>query len=185
MNTNPTEFKNQIYMVAYGVEGLIDHVDSEVYDAHQAFEIDKTKMKMLVPLDMNNQNILNYELKFGNLFKLIKCYAKPLRSSSSNPLSPSAVLVKKSDNQNVSFSMGFVIHAFTLYTRQVFSQASIQITTTNRLNRFISIPKLLSTNDSFCNDISTICVFENGIRNISFHNTERTQFDVDLVISYI
>ena len=42
-NTYPAEFKNQIYMVAYGVEGLIDHVVSEVYDAHQAFEIDKTK----------------------------------------------------------------------------------------------------------------------------------------------
>ena len=57
MNTYPAEFKNQIYMVAYGVEGLIDNVDSEVYDAHQAFEVDKTKMKMLVPLDMNGQKI--------------------------------------------------------------------------------------------------------------------------------
>ena len=35
-------------------------------------------MKMLVPLDMNNQKILNYELKFGNLFKVINCYAKLL-----------------------------------------------------------------------------------------------------------
>ena len=54
LNTYPKEFKNQIYLVADGVEGLTDHVDSEVYDAHEAFEIDKTKMKMLVPLDMNN-----------------------------------------------------------------------------------------------------------------------------------
>ena len=51
MNTYPKEFKNQVYTVAYGIEGLTDHVDSEVYDAHEAFEIDKTKMKMLVPLD--------------------------------------------------------------------------------------------------------------------------------------
>ena len=42
MNTYPKEFKNQIYLVAYGVEGLTDHVDSEMYDAHEAFEIDKT-----------------------------------------------------------------------------------------------------------------------------------------------
>ena len=48
LNTYAKEFKNQIYLVAYGVEGLTDHVDSEVYDAHEAFEIDRTKMKMLV-----------------------------------------------------------------------------------------------------------------------------------------
>ena len=79
LNTYPKEFKNQIYLVAYGVEGLTDHVDSQVYDAHEAFEINKTKMKMLVPLDMNNQKIMNvnYDLKFGDLFKIIKCYVPP------------------------------------------------------------------------------------------------------------
>ena len=57
---------------------MTDHVDPEVYDAHEAFEIDQTKMKMLVPLDMNNQRIMNtnFDLKFGDLFKLIKCYVK-------------------------------------------------------------------------------------------------------------
>ena len=74
LNTYPKEFKNQIYLVAYGVEELTDHVDSEVYDAHEAFEIDETKMKMLVPLDMNNQKIMNtnFDLKFGDLFKIYK-----------------------------------------------------------------------------------------------------------------
>ena len=47
----------------YGIIGETDHVDSLVYDAHQAYEIDKTKMKMLVPLDMNNNAIKN----IGNL----------------------------------------------------------------------------------------------------------------------
>ena len=59
MNTYPKEFINQVYLVAYGIEGLTDHVDSEVYDAHEAFEIDKTKMKTLVPLDMNGKKIMN------------------------------------------------------------------------------------------------------------------------------
>ena len=59
MNTYPKDFKNQVYIVAYGIVGETDHVDSEVYDAHEAFEIDKTKMKMLVPLDMNNKKIIN------------------------------------------------------------------------------------------------------------------------------
>ena len=76
MSTYPKEYKNQVYIVAYGVVGLTDHVNPEVYDAHEAFEIDKTKMKMLVPLDMNGKKILNtnYDLKFGDLFKIIKCY---------------------------------------------------------------------------------------------------------------
>ena len=72
LNTYPKEFKNQVYIVAYGIVRLTDHVDPEVYDAHEAFEIDKTKMKMLVPLDMNNQRIMNtnFDLKFGDLFKI-------------------------------------------------------------------------------------------------------------------
>ena len=117
MNTYPAEFENQVYMVAYGVEGLSDHVDSEVYDAHQAFEIDKTKMKMLVPLNMNNQNILNYDLKFGNLFKVIKCYAKPTAKPlpQPSPYDNISILTKKSDNQVVSFSMGVILHSISLF----------------------------------------------------------------------
>ena len=47
-----------------------------ILNVYEAFEIDKTKMKMLVPLDMNGQNIMNtnYDLKFGDFFKVIKCY---------------------------------------------------------------------------------------------------------------
>ena len=77
MNTYPKNYINQIYLVAYGVEGLVDNVDPEVYDAHEAFEIDKTKMKMLVPLDINNQRIMNtnFDLKFGDLFKIFECSA--------------------------------------------------------------------------------------------------------------
>ena len=77
MSTYPNEFKNQVYIVlivAYGIVGLTDHVDPEVYDAHEAFEIDKTKMKMLVPLDMNEKKIMNtnFDLKFKDLFQIFK-----------------------------------------------------------------------------------------------------------------
>ena len=59
MNTYPKEFSSQVYIAAYGVLGETDHIDSEVYDQHKAFEIDKNKMKMLVPLDMDNNAITN------------------------------------------------------------------------------------------------------------------------------
>ena len=117
LNTYPKEFKNQIYLVAYGVERLTDHVDSEVYDAHEASEIDKTKMKMLVPLDMNTQKIMNvnYDLKFRDLFKNIKCYFKAGRRQGFRTL-----LYKKSDNQILSFSTPVVLHAITL-NKTIFS----------------------------------------------------------------
>ena len=111
MNTYPKEFKNQVYLIAYGVEGLTDHVDSEVYDAHEAFEIDKTKLKMLVPLDMNNQRIMNtnFDLKFKDLFKLIKCYMKFV------PQRNFHILTKKSDNQVLSFTSPVVLNYINLH----------------------------------------------------------------------
>ena len=111
LNTYAKEFKNQIYLFAYGVEGLTGHVDSEVYDAHEAFEIDKTKMKMLVPLDMNNQKIMNtnFDLKFRDPFKLFKCYFKVSRQGHRT------LLFKKSDNQVLSFTSPVVLHYINLH----------------------------------------------------------------------
>ena len=71
MNTYPKDFINQVYILAYGIIGETDHVDSGVYDAHQAYEIEKTKMKMLVPLDLNNNSIINVgNLSNGGLLKI-------------------------------------------------------------------------------------------------------------------
>ena len=81
-----------------------------MYDAHEAFEIDKTKMKMLVPLDMNNQKIMNtnFDLKFRDIFKIIKCFVEP-------PLQTQyGILKRKSDNRQVTFSNPVVIHAIII-----------------------------------------------------------------------
>ena len=82
-----------------------------MYDAHQAFEIDQTKMKMLVPLDMNNNKIMNtnFDLKFGDLFKLLKCYFKVGRQGYRT------LLFKKSDNQVLSFTSPVVLHSNNLH----------------------------------------------------------------------
>ena len=118
MNTYPKDFKNQVFIVAYGIGGLTDHVDPEVYDAHEAFEIDKTKMKMLVPLDMNGKQLLNVNLnlnlKFGDIFKIIKCdtrYASDRRSF---------ILVRKDNNHIFSFSVGVYINSITFHNKQTF-----------------------------------------------------------------
>ena len=59
MSTYPTDFKNQVYIVAYGIVGETDHVESGVYDAHEAYEIFKNRMEMNVDLDLNTNKLLN------------------------------------------------------------------------------------------------------------------------------
>ena len=117
LNTYPKEFKNQVYMVAYGIEGLTDHVDPEVYDAHEAFEIDKTEMKMLVPLDMNGKQLMNvnYDLKFGDIFKVIKC---DTRYSSNRQY---FIAVRKDNHQVLSYSSPVIVNSITFHNKKNFS----------------------------------------------------------------
>ena len=186
MNTYPKDFKNQVYIIAYGIEGLTDHVDSEVYDAHEAFEIDKTKMKMLVPLDMNGKQLMNvnYELKFGDIFKLIKCYVKPLAQQNLS------VLLKKSDQQILSVSIPVVIHSIILFYRQNFNNNSYISFNPGGIGfarRTISLANLPSQtgNTKFCIDLPMMCIFTKGLRNISFFNIGKSQFDADIVVTYM
>lgn len=37
----PQVFKDNIYIVSYGRDGITDHVDSDVYDYHRSYDIDK------------------------------------------------------------------------------------------------------------------------------------------------
>ena len=171
LNTYPKEFKNQIYLVAYGVEGLTDHVDSEVYDAHEAFEIDKTKMKLLVPLDMNGKKILNtnFDLKFRDLFKIIKCYVPP-------PLQTNyGILTRKSDNQHVNFLNPVVLHAIII--KEDFSSRKpyvMIVAGSGGADVRISFNKYHFT---------TLEIFERGIRFFRFYNMGQKQFDVDIAIT--
>ena len=113
LNSYPKDFINQIYLVAYGVEGLADNVDPEVYDAHEAFEIDKTKRKMMVPLDMNGKQLMNvnYDLKFGNLFKVIKCYVDV------SPQSQHSFVTLKSNSQRFQVNSSVFILQFVFITK--------------------------------------------------------------------
>ena len=180
MNTYPKEFKNQVYIVAHGIEGLTDHVDSEVYDAHEAFEIDKTEMKMLVPLDMNNQRIMNtnFDLKFGDLFKIENCLLHNNPPSSQNVYK---ILSKRNNNLLVPFniSVPVVLHSFILssFNIKLHDQAFVEIgeRITNKITR-INIKNL--------NPIM-FRIYKNGINHIHFYNTGNSQFKVDIVTTYM
>ena len=170
MSTYPKEFKNQVYIVAYGVVGLTDHVNPEVYDAHEAFEIDKTKMKMLVPLDMNGKKILktSFDLKFRDIFKIINCYVEPLSQSQ-------GLLKRKSDNQLVTFSNPVVLHA--IITKKTFTNS----------NQYLDIGSrgLGSKVRIFLNNFpgTTLEIFEYGIRYFRFYGLGNQRFDVVIAVS--
>ena len=140
-----------------------------MYDAHEAFEIDKTKMKMLVPLDMNNQKIMNvnYDLKFGDLFKIIKCYVPPPSQTKHG------TLTRKSDNQQVSFSNPVVLHAII-----------IKKTITNKF-QYIDIISGGTHTRILLNNFprTTLEIFETGIRVFHFYGTGNQRFDVVIAVS--
>ena len=54
----PAKF-SEMYNVIYGCRGKLDQIEPGVYDKHNAFVIEQSKMKMLVPIDLNNKGFLN------------------------------------------------------------------------------------------------------------------------------
>ena len=174
LNTYPKDFKNQVYKIAYGVEGLTDHVDSEVYDAHEAFEIDKTKMKMLVPLDMNGKKLMNtnFDLKFKDLFKIFKCYFKVGQQGIRT------LLHSKINNQVVSFTSPVVLHSINLH-KTGFNNENIRILgISNAEDIFINLNRNLSY--TYIN----MTHFDSGIRYIELRRYKGNDFDVDLALAF-
>ena len=185
MNTYPKDFKNQVYILAYGIAGETDHVDPGVYDKHEAFEIDKTKMKMLVPLDMNGEQLMNVnlDLKFSNIFKIIKC---DTRYSIDRKF---FFIVRKDNNQVFSSSVGVFITAITFHNKQTF-------------NKNASI-KFISSGIGYDHEIKIeSSVFDTGsvrklniwlelntglrvVRLLNLTNNLRYPFDIDFVLSYL
>ena len=187
MNTYPKDFKNQVYIVAYGIGGLTDHVDPEVYDAHKAFEIDKTKMKMLVPLDMNGKQLLNVNLnlnlKFGDIFKIIKCdtrYTNDRRSF---------FLVRKDNNQYFSFTVGVYINSITFHNKQPFDKnATIRFTARGlSTSHEIKLTSLV-VDTGLVRNLSPWLEFSSGLGFVKLNNLTnnlRFPFDIDVIVSYM
>ena len=114
-------------------------------------------MKMLVPLDMNGKKIMNtnFDLKFGDIFKIFECTVRPNRNRM-------AFLVKKNDNQTLSFS--FPIGLLTFVFKDNFHQKE-----RNKISLYFYTPD------------KTI-VESLGLENVGFNVNPRYRFSEDLVI---
>ena len=185
MNTYQKDFKNQVYIVAYGIVGETDHVDSEVYDAHEAFEIDKTKMKMLVPLDMNGKQLMNVNLnlKFGDIFKIIKCHTVYSHDRSF------FVLVRKDNNQFFSFSVGVYINSMTFHNKHSFDKnATMTLSAIGLSNDYVILLSDSLVNTGLVQNLTPWLEFSRGLRNVKLKNLKnniRFPFDVDVIVSYM
>ena len=106
---------------------------------------------MLVPLDMNGKKILNtnFDFKFGDLFKIIKCYVNP-------PLQTNYGILKRKSDQNVAFSNPVVIHAIIVKKIITYVKEYIEIVT-----RGIGTHVRLSL---FNHPHTRLEIFETGIR---------------------
>ena len=185
MNTYPKDFKNQVYIVAYGIVGETDHVDSEVYDAHEAFEIDKTKMKMLVRLDMNGKQLMNVnlDLKFSNIFKIIKC---DTRYSNDRKY---FIIVRKDNHHIFSFSVGVFIVSITFHNKQTFDKnAAIRFISSGLGNDYeIKLSPLVIDTGSV-RKLNIWLELNSGFRTARLKNLTnnlRFPFDVDFILSYM
>ena len=79
--TYPAKF-TEVYNIIYGIDGEHKAISPNVYDFHQAFMIEKDKMKMLVNLDINNKSLSNIGNLSNNAY--INIYGKVLRGLNNN-----------------------------------------------------------------------------------------------------
>ena len=185
LDTYPDQFKDQLYVVAYGCKGYFNNIDSLVYDKHEAYEIDKTKMKMLVPLDMNGKQLMNVNLnlKFGDIFKIIKCHTVYSHNRSF------FVLARKDNNQFFSFSVGVYINSMTFHNKNSFDKnATMTLSTIGLSNDYVILLSDSLVNTGPVRHLTPWLEFSRGLRNIIFKNLKnniRFPFDVDVIVSYM
>ena len=81
-----------------------------------AFALEQNKMKMLLPLDMNGKQLMNFnlKLKFGDIFKIIKCYTQ--FSNDRNFF----LLARKDNHQILTFTDPVIVNSITFHNKQTF-----------------------------------------------------------------
>ena len=129
---------------------------------------------------MNEKKFLNtsFDLKFGDIFKIENCLIHNNPPSSQNL---HKILRKRNNNLLVPFniSVPVVLHSFILssFNIKLHDKAFIEIgeRITNKITR-INIKNL--------NPIM-FHIYKNGINHIHFYNTGNSQFEVDVIISYM
>ena len=96
MNCYASPYTGGSYLIAYGINGYHNDVSSEVYDYHKSFEIQSDKLKMLVPLDMNNHRILNSPDVSNDCVRMTKIRITHITNGSTSTFSGNEVNINHS-----------------------------------------------------------------------------------------
>ena len=140
---------------------------------------------MLVPLDMNGKKILNtrFDLKFGDIFKLIKCYVDV------SPQSQYSFVKFKSNRQRFHVNSSVFILTIRLHNKNTFDKNATMIFMLPGLSDGFGfkIHYTLLGRPSRCYDLPLTCEFDTGIRTIYLNNihNNNSPFDLDIILSYM
>ena len=122
-------------------------------------------------------------MKFGDLFKIIKCHTRYTNDRRS------FFLNRKCDNQRLTFSVPIFLHSITFYNKDSFhNDATIKVMTRGIASGTeIKIKGYINNFKLGCVDIHFLCIYNTGfnvIRLTNLNNNIRTPFDVDVILAY-
>ena len=165
--TYPAKF-TEVYNIIYGTNGSHIAINPNVYDAHTAFEIGKTKMKMLVPLDMNNKAITNIP-NLSN-YGLMSIYGKV----------GSDKYFRASDIQ-LAFRNVYIVYINIYGSRKLQSKQdvlNVEIRNLTKIKYQFTFPSLVAHVHIQINK------FFEGINNIQFSNSSDVAFQLTYKLFY-
>ena len=193
LDTYPDRFKDQLYVLAYGCKGNFNNIDSLVYDKHEAYEIDQTKMKMLVDLDMDDNTITNVKtplansdavnkkyhdvdiLPFKNNFKI---YDTSIRIEKDIDLDNNAI--RNINNLNNSGGYNFIYG--NVNQNKIFTTSNIQINFRKIHIEFIRLTTSSQTLGK--SDVIEILISNNNLERFNFTYPSRSGYSQVLINRY-
>ena len=141
-------------------------------------------MKMLVSLDMNGKQLMsvNYDLKFGDIFRVIKCDTRYSKNRQY------FIVVRKDNHQILSYSSPVIVNSISFHNKQTFhNNASMRfIISGQSSDHEFKLGTLISSN--LISNLTPWLELNSGFRSVSLKNLVnnfRTPFDIDFIISYM
>ena len=122
-------------------------------------------------------------LKFGDIFKIIKCHTTYSYDRSF------FVLARKDNNQVFSFSVGVYINSITFHNKHSFDKNATMTLNAIGLSSDYEIKlSSLEVDTGFVRNLIPWFEFSRGLRSIRLTNLKnniRFPFDVDVIVSYM
>ena len=193
LDTYPDQFKDQLYVLAYGCKGNFNNINSLVYDKHDSFEIEQNKMKMLVDLDMDNNAITNVKTPSKNTDAVNKKYhdIDILPFKKNFKIYDNSILIEKDINLynnaiknigNLNNSGGYNFIYGNVNQNKIFTTSNIQINFRKIHIEFIRLHTSIQTIGK--SDVIEIIISNNNLERFNFLYPSRSGYAQVLINRY-